>query len=372
MSETTSAAPSSASLPRHGRALVRVFAVVAMYYAILGYPPLRLADLLVPEWRPQGPVLAAVFVLPAAGWLLYQRWRNPLTRLALRVTYAWLGVCWMALFVVAAGEVLGLALGLDPLVQGAGSLAATLALAGIGFTNALRLPVRRIAVAAPGLERPLRLVQLSDVHVGSRGGGFLARIVARTNALAPDCVLITGDLVDLARLPPSALAPLARLAGPSYFAIGNHERYIDADRICREIAGHGVRVLRNEARVEGPLQIIGIDDAERRDQVARELARIPIDRSRFPVLLYHRPDGLEAAARAGVGLMLSGHTHNGQIVPFNLLVRRVFARICGRYESGRTVLYVSPGTGTWGPPLRLGSCNELTEITLCPREPPAP
>ena len=80
----------------------------------------------------------------------------------------------------------------------------------------------------------------------------------------------------------------------------------------------------------------------------------------------------EAAARAGVELMLSGHTHNGQIVPFNVVVRRVFARICGRYDHGGTVLYVSPGTGTWGPVMRLGSKNEITEIVLEPAPWPSP
>jgi predicted MPP superfamily phosphohydrolase len=83
--------------------------------------------------------------------------------------------------------------------------------------------------------------------------------------------------------------------------------------------------------------------------------------------MYHRPDGLEAAAEAGLDLMLSGHTHNGQIYPFSLLVRSQFSRICGRYQQGDTTLYVSPGTGTWGPVMRLGSANEVTLIELSAR-----
>ena len=74
----------------------------------------------------------------------------------------------------------------------------------------------------------------------------------------------------------------------------------------------------------------------------------------------------EDAARSGIDLMLCGHTHNGQIVPFNRLVKRYFPRIAGRYEAGATVLYVSPGTGTWGPTMRLGSSNEITVFDLSP------
>lgn len=90
------------------------------------------------------------------------------------------------------------------------------------------------------------------------------------------------------------------------------------------------------------------------------LPALPQDPSRYQVLLYHRPDGLEAAAAANIDLMLCGHTHNGQIVPFNFLVRRVFPRIVGLHDLGGTRLYVSPGTGTWGPVMRLGTRSEIT------------
>ena len=104
--------------------------------------------------------------------------------------------------------------------------------------------------------------------------------------------------------------------------------------------------------------------ADARNQVAREISRLEPLPDRYRVLLYHRPDGAEDAASWGAHLMLCGHTHNGQIVPFNYVVRRVFERICGRYEIDGLVLYVSPGTGTWGPVLRLGSRSEIGMIHL--------
>ena len=112
--------------------------------------------------------------------------------------------------------------------------------------------------------------------------------------------------------------------------------------------------------------MIGIDDSEHPSQVERELAKLQIDTDRFVLLLYHRPRGLAAAAAAGVDLMISGHTHNGQIVPFNLVVRRVFEQSVGLFRDGLTQLYVSPGTGTWGPVMRLGSRGEVTLFEVQP------
>ena len=95
-----------------------------------------------------------------------------------------------------------------------------------------------------------------------------------------------------------------------------------------------------------------------------QLSQLTPAPDQFRVLLYHRPDGAEDAARWGAHLMLCGHTHHGQIVPFNWLVKRVFPRIRGAYQVGEMLLYVSPGTGTWGPTLRLGSRSEIGIIEL--------
>ena len=95
-----------------------------------------------------------------------------------------------------------------------------------------------------------------------------------------------------------------------------------------------------------------------------QLAHLDLDQEAFKILLYHRPDGLEAAAACGIDLMLTGHTHAGQIIPFNLVVKRFFAHIRGLATYGPTTLYVSPGTGTWGPVMRLGSRSEITCFDL--------
>ena len=125
-------------------------------------------------------------------------------------------------------------------------------------------------------------------------------------------------------------------------------------------------MLRNQAVIDDGVQFIGIDDMDDAMQVSRQIARIPVATEPYVILLYHRPRGLQAAADAGVDLMLSGHTHNGQIVPFNFVVKRVFEQIRGLYYHGQTTLYVSTGTGTWGPIMRLGTRSEITLIEVFP------
>jgi predicted MPP superfamily phosphohydrolase len=151
---------------------------------------------------------------------------------------------------------------------------------------------------------------------------------------------------------------------PVYLSIGNHERYIGLDKVVPLLEEAGVRVLRNNSVLADGLQLIGIDDADDVHQVGRELANITLDPRCFKVLLYHRPLGWDAAVQANIDLTLSGHTHNGQIFPFNWLVKQQFKLITGLHRSGQCQLYVSPGTGTWGPVMRLGSRNEITCIDL--------
>ena len=215
----------------------------------------------------------------------------------------------------------------------------------------------------------MRLAQVSDIHVGSRGPGFLPRIVRLVNALEPDAILVIGDLIDLMALPADATDSIGALNAPAFFVMGNHERYIGSDAVCARPEALGVTELRNVRADRGALRIIGIDDAEARDQVTRELGRIGAGDhcpSAFTILMYHRPDGVEDAVRAGVDLVLCGHTHNGQITPSNWVVKRFFPRVAGRFDFDGMVLHVSPGTGTWGPTMRLGSANEITLFELSP------
>ncbi len=239
----------------------------------------------------------------------------------------------------------------------------------IAWVMSHHLNVRRLEIRSPKISKRRRVVQISDVHIGSRQRGFMDRIVSRVNGLEPDFVVITGDLIDSSAVEIDALQPLENLSARAFFSIGNHERYADLPKALSMLETLGVIPLRQESQVEhDELQFIGIDDADHKEQVANHLPGVGVNDHHFSILLYHRPLGWEAAVEHGVDLMLSGHTHNGQIFPFNFVVRQQFSRIRGLYREQDSHLYVSSGTGTWGPLMRLGSLNEISCFDLVPHE----
>ena len=256
--------------------------------------------------------------------------------------------------------------------------------AGVALVFALwsgrRLVVKRVLVELSRLPAALHgttIVQLTDVHIGpTLGKGFLDRVVDAANALEPDVVVITGDLVDgsVARLA-EAVAPLARLQARHgvFFVTGNHEYYSGAEAWCAHLTSLGLRVLRNERVAIGSdtdsYDLAGIDDLAGRhfgpgQGADLERALSGRDESRELVLLAHQPRMVVEAEPAGVGLQISGHTHGGQIWPFHFLVRLQQPVTSGLVRIGRALLYVSNGTGYWGPPMRLGSPAEITQLVL--------
>ena len=241
--------------------------------------------------------------------------------------------------------------------------AAAVILTVYSMINAMFINITTIDVPAPV---NMDIVQLCDIHLGSTSKNFLKRVIEKTNALDPDAVLITGDLIDSGReLKAGSLSVLNDLDAPVFLTTGNHERYTGIWQIEDFLkANTKVQFLRNESVDFKGLQIIGIDDSDKKGQVAARLAELKLDGEKFSILMYHRPIGFAAAAEAGIDLMLTGHTHNGQIFPFNFFVRRSFPYTKGLFRKSGCLLYVSPGTGTWGPAMRLGSKNRITLLKL--------
>lgn len=255
---------------------------------------------------------------------------------------------------------------LPPQTVGYVILFAWLVLGAVGVTSATRIAERSLTFNHSLLDRPYKLVQLSDVHVGSRSVTFLRRAIDQALRHQPDALLLTGDLIDASAVTSEDLHVLGEISCPVYFALGNHERYIDLDAAIAKISSHGVDLLRGQALTLGQLQIIGIDDADNPDQVGDSLPGITLSDHHYRILLYHRPDGWQAARQAGIDLMLAGHTHGGQIWPFNYVVKRRFGHLSGLFSQDGQHLYVSPGTGCWGPIMRLGTRSEMTVINLVP------
>jgi predicted MPP superfamily phosphohydrolase len=254
----------------------------------------------------------------------------------------------------------------------------------VGWINARRTAaVVRVDVPIAGLPAALEgftIAQISDIHVGPTiKGPYLQDIVNAVNRLQPDLVAVTGDLVDgsLAELRPH-VAPLAQLSSRfgSFFVTGNHEYYSGALAWIGELRRLGVQVLLDEHVVleRGGAQLVlaGVTDfnarhfepSHRSDPVAA-LAGAPADAA-VRVLLAHQPRSAASAEAAGFDLQLSGHTHGGQFLPWNLFVRLQQPYTAGLHRLGRLWVYVSRGTGYWGPPKRLGAPSEITLLRLMP------
>jgi uncharacterized protein len=235
----------------------------------------------------------------------------------------------------------------------------------------VRVPLSRLD---PRLDQ-FRIVALSDLHVGPTiGRSFLAKVVADANALDPDLVAITGDVVDgdVERLA-DEVAPLAGLRAKHgvFVVTGNHEYFSGADAWCAHLAKLGVRPLRNERvtieRSGASFDLAGVDDPVGEStghgpDLARALEGR--DGSRVVVLLSHRPRIVEEASRAGVDLVLASHTHGGQVQPFGLLTRLSEPLLAGLERFGPTWMYVGRGTGYWGPPMRVLAPPEITLVEL--------
>jgi predicted MPP superfamily phosphohydrolase len=316
--------------------------------------------------------------------------RSVMTPLAF-AAFTWLGVLFILVVLLLVGDVVRLveaAREPDPSrryvlnrLLAAGTSVAAAGIAGWGVKSALSdVAVHRLTVPLPKLPASmagLTLVQITDLHIGPTiGHDWLAGVVAKVNALSPDVIVITGDLVDgsVEDLRPH-VAPLADLKAKLgvYFVTGNHEYYSGVDSWMKELARLGIRVLRNE-RVElkngaDVIDLAGVDDWSARSfghghgpDLGRALEGR--DASRALILLAHQPKQIVEAAKLGVGLQLSGHTHGGQIFPWNFMVRLQQPYVAGLHAHEGALVYVSRGTGYWGPPMRVGIPAEITHFTL--------
>ena len=304
----------------------------------------------------------------------------------------WLGVGFLLLVVLGLSE---LAIGVGALLSGGelGSaselarvravvvIAVVVTLSALGIRSALGPPaLRRVELALdrwPAALDGFRIVQISDLHIGPiLDRRFARELTDRVNALEPDLVAVTGDLVDgRVALLKDEVAPFADLRGRHgvFFVTGNHDHYSGAQAWATVVSELGIRVLRNEhveIRSDGAaFTLAGVDDhragmlpGEEGEDLEAALADLPSEQP--VVLLAHDPSTFTRAAGMGVDLQLSGHTHGGQIWPFRYVVRLAIPFVEGVHRRGAAQLYVSRGTGFWGPPMRLGAPAELTEIVL--------
>jgi hypothetical protein len=370
-------------MDNNGRIITFLLVVLSVWTLMHVYVVSRLWNLpLAPSfaWH-AGLAVAGIalwVIFPVAQWA--SRFMNRAAAPLQFVGSLWVGVLFLLLVCLLAAD----------LVTGFGwlatawwrharlvAVAAAGALSVLALVQGLRPPeVRAHIVEVRGLRREhdgLRVVQLSDLHVGPflRTRWIEGRI-AQVEALHPDMIVVTGDLLDQDATWSEPLVPaLRRLRAPLgvWGVLGNHEFYAGLDRALGVFDASGIRLIRDTSVEITPGVILaGVDDLSAGRQlgvdghsVDRALAHRPPGATIF---LCHSPWQVERAAELGVDLMLSGHTHGGQIWPFVYLVRLMYPYVAGRFDVSGMTLIVSRGTGFWGPPMRLFRPAEITAITL--------
>lgn len=364
--------------------LLRITMILGALHALLGWLLLPALPVGLAGWLLGGAVLlASTMLMPMT---IFARAVTNDARLADRLSWAG-SLCmgfFSSLFVLTMlRELLMLIPATRPHAQASAVAALALALLAtvVGFINARKVArVREIDVPIAGLPAALHgfsVVQLSDIHVGATiKRAYVEAIVARTNGLQADIIAITGDVVDgtVAQLG-SHTAPLGGLRARHgvFLVTGNHEYYSGATPWVAEFRRLGLRVLMNEHAVlehDGArLALAGVTDfnaaafdpAQKSDPQAA-IAGAPADIPR--ILLAHQPRSAPEAEAAGYDLQLSGHTHGGQFWPWNLFVPLQQPYVAGLHRRGRLWIYVSRGTGYWGPPKRIGAPAEITRLRL--------
>jgi predicted MPP superfamily phosphohydrolase len=361
--------------------LIAVSIALGLFFSVHYYIWLRLVhDTALPEPFASAslPLLALLFLSQPAS-LITMRAVPKVGRIMAWPAFIWMGSLLLLLVTLGAADLAKLFLHLDlervRYLEGAAALAAA-SLVAVSVMRARSLHVREVEVRLDKLPRALdgfTIAQLSDIHVGPTiRRPFMAAMVARVNELAADAVCITGDLADgSVRELYDAIEPLRDLRAKhgSFFVTGNHEYYNDVDEWLEAVSARGIRVLRNEHLPLGDgLILAGIDDLQGRiraghgPDLKKALKGVP--HTAAVVLLAHQPKMWPQLAAAGIDLVLSGHTHAGQIWPFNYLVKIDQPVVQGLVRDGASQLFVSAGTGYWGPPMRLGSTAEITKIVL--------
>ena len=222
------------------------------------------------------------------------------------------------------------------------------------------------------LERPLKIVMLSDLHAGFHNRrAEVGRWVNMINAEKADFILIAGDMIDgnvRPLLAQGTAEELQRLNAPTIACLGNHEYITGIDKALNLLEQTGIRILRDKSISIGDVTIIGRDDRSNRSR--KSVARLMqgVTRGDYIILLDHQPFNLAEAEQNGVDLQLSGHTHRGQVWPLNWVTKKMYECDYGQWRKGKTDYYVSSGMGIWGGKFRIGTDSEYAVITVTPNK----
>ena len=323
--------------------------------------------------------IAFMFVSAIAASYLIHKWDNLATRWYYMVAGFWIGMLLnfgLMIVLVMIIKLLGLWFGfsLTPVLIKVILIFGTLLISAFGLYNAFIPRIKEYEVKIKDLSaewQGKKVVQISDIHLGAvYRKDFFSRVLNKVNKLEPTAVFITGDLFDGMESDFSWIhAPFASLKTTKgvYYSFGNHDLYLGFNRVKDLLKDGQVKILDNKLVLIDGLQIIGINYSFNQDFDLYEtiLEQSGYNEAQPSILLFHEPKNTQLAAKAGIDLQLSGHTHAGQLFPFNFLARLAYKGYgYGLFVKDGLALIVNGGLGTWGPPMRTTSRSEIVSITL--------
>lgn len=326
-----------------------------------------------------GVIVMFLFLSVILSSFLIHKWDNIITRTYYLVAGFWVGLlvnlCLMALVVLilkSAGWAFNfsVSLSLIKLIFLGGAIIISF----WGLYNAWFPKVTTYTVVIKDLPESWDnkvVVQISDTHLGPihRERSF-GRLLKKVQSLNPEAVFITGDLFDGMESDFSWLNhPFKKMQVPRgiYYSFGNHDLYLGFNRAVNILKDSPVTILDNKMMVVSGLQIIGVNYSFNKDfdLEAAILDQVGYSKNLPSILLFHEPKNIELAKKTEIDLQLSGHTHGGQLFPFNYVAGLIYKGYgCGYFTSGDFSLIVNRGAGTWGPPMRTSGQGEIVKIIL--------
>jgi len=350
-----------------------IFTAFAIYFAVHLYVFISLKTGLSLSRSSSFYLLGSLLVLA----LLY-----PLARFMGRIdllTYVgsiWLGVLAISFSVFLLKDIVSIFL---PANKGEITYAALLLVLLISIYSLINESILRVkeidipvSDKAKGLSG-MTIVQLSDLHLGIiKNEKWISSVVEKVNSLNPDLILVTGDIVDDSAIFDKKYSDVLKQLKSKYgvFAcLGNHEYYAGKSNSIKFIADSNIELLVNKAVLVGnKIYVVGVDDKQGRSFGSEgpdlKKAFTSVDKNKYVILMVHNPNYYRTASSFDVDLMLSGHTHSGQIPPASLFVPFIYRHGNGLYSDGKMLGYTTSGTGSWGPPMRFLNSSEIVKFTF--------
>ena len=355
--------------------LVLLLGILLMHYVVIIWTCLNTPRLPYNAWT---RVLPLILSLLFVGLMFSTRVSHGVfADILTPVLYIWLGSLFLWFTLVMATMAVQMTLiifKIQPAFKlGPFILAAAAVISIISVINAARTPdVKIIEIKNSKITAPISIAQVTDTHLGDGvSAARLQKMFDRLAAHKPDLIVFTGDIFERRGRETQKFIDIIKAQNPrcgKYGVAGNHEFYSGLERSLQLWHESGITPLLNESADICGINVVGVNDIKAARVSRREFERVinESDTSKFTLLLSHTPLYHEEAAQDGVDLMLSGHTHNGQIWPFNKLVRLQFRHVYGMHEHGGLMHYVSSGAFYWGPPMRFLTKNEVPVFTIKP------